>query len=160
MEVYDYIWNYWNWVYHINYSEIYCIIREGQLGQSRPAGCPRYAIPCNAPGVLQIMCHSDEVKMIPIDMAPWHTPEVPIQRPSRSRGSHGSFVLRWVGPKLMKCHESCVFLVGAARRRLWKLAPVDSDTVVLTATVPSLEGWIVQSSTCPCSTRPPPKAWI
>lgn len=118
---------------------------------------PRYAIPCNAPGVLQIMCHSDEVKMIPIDMAPWHTPEVPIQRPSRSRGSHGSFVLRWVGPKLMKCHESCVFLVGAARRRLWKLAPVDSDTVVLTATVPSLEGWIVQSSTCPCSTRPPPK---
>ncbi|CAL1127965.1 unnamed protein product [Cladocopium goreaui] len=31
-------------------------------------GHNKYAIPCNAPGVLQIMCHSDEVKMIPIDM--------------------------------------------------------------------------------------------
>lgn len=98
--------------------------------------------------------------MLPIDMAPWHTPELfahPEAQPKS--GSHGSFVLHWVGPKLMKCHESFVlfFLVGAARRRLWKLAPVDSDTVVLTATVPSLEGWIVQSSTCPCSTRPPPK---
>ena len=31
----------------------------------------RYAIPCNAPGVLQILCRSGEVRMLPLEMDSW-----------------------------------------------------------------------------------------
>ena len=156
MEVYDYMKLLKLSLPH--YSEM---IRQGQLCQSRPAGCQGMqflAMPL-------VCCRSCAIqtrwRWYPLI---WHLgPQrcLPIQRSSRSR--EVMEVSSSTG--LARAHEVSwifrgVFLVGAARRCLWKLAPVDSDTVVLTATVPSLEGWIVQSSTCPCSTRPPPKAWI
>ena len=32
---------------------------------------PRYGIPCNAPGVLQIICSTGEVRILQIDMESW-----------------------------------------------------------------------------------------
>ena len=88
----------WGVVHEIEFTTLFRNDTPGPVVSKHPSGMPRYAIPCNAPGVLQIMCHSDEVKMIPIDLAPW-PPEVfahPEVQPKS--GSHGSFVLHWVGP--------------------------------------------------------------
>ena len=46
----------------------------GSRMQSAPDDLLRYGIPCNAPGVLQIICRTGEVKMLPIDMDPWLAP--------------------------------------------------------------------------------------